>query len=235
MSRNNYLLAAFIILFSLNMVYVIFFILPNAFSPDLPGSLNSSYSNMNESISFKQVHYPGKELSPVTNETQPAQLINIVKNGDFEHPIIPECAGFITYYAGDTINEWIVENNSTDLVHSWSAASGIQSLDLNGISSGAIYQNVNVIPGKRYFLQFYYAGNYDGGGGIREFQVLWGNQILDTIQFNSSGKAGKNMEWTSYQKICYAMNTSTYLGFRDLTPTSGYGGVIDSVQLFQID
>ena len=43
------------------------------------------------------------------------------------------------------------------------------------------------------------------------------------------------MEWTSYQKICYAMNTSTYLGFRDLTPTSGYGGVIDSVQLFQID
>jgi hypothetical protein len=163
------------------------------------------------------------------------QNVDVVKNGDFEHPTVPESAGFITFRKADRINEWIIGENSVDIVHKWEAASGSQSADLNGDSSGLIYQIVIVNPDKRYLLMLNYAGNYDGGDGIKKFQILWGNETVDTIEFNCTGKSGANMGWKRYKKILSPTDSEMNLGFRDITLSKGWGVVIDSVKLLEID
>src|SRR3954463_10778368 len=92
---------------------------------------------------------------------------NLVVNGDFEQPPVTDRGiGFTTYKGGSSMPGWTVGGNSVDVVSdipdawvSWAAASGHQSVDLNGASAGSIYQALHPIAGQTYNLSFALAGN----------------------------------------------------------------------------
>jgi hypothetical protein len=134
-------------------------------------------------------------------------------NGDFETPKVTHPDGFIYLFAGDpTITGWTITGNSVDLKGSiWVAQHGAQSVDLSGITTGGIYQDVATTPGRAYRLSFWMAGNpglpNDNGPLIKSLNVSFGDFT--------------------------ATSATSRLAFDSLV-AGPYGPVIDNVNLFEV-
>ena len=67
------------------------------------------------------------------------------------------------YYAGQKMGPWLVTSGNVGLTtHYWQNAAGAQSLDLAGLTSGAVAQTITLQWTGTYTLQFKYAGNPEG-------------------------------------------------------------------------
>lgn len=157
---------------------------------------------------------------------------DIVINGDFEIPDLG-LGGLQDYSSGSTFEGWTVESGHIDLMPEWQAASGKQSVDLNGTydsASGAIYQDLATLTGKTYNLIFSMSGNPDSGPAIKEMKVWWGDTLVDTLTFDVTGRSRQDMGWVLHRYIVTAISNTTRLKFESLLITQ-YGPVIDNVQV----
>ena len=109
-------------------------------------------------------------LEQLENRLTPSA--NLLNNGDFE---MPETANGLPVHSSinpTAITSWRVSSGSVDLTNQWQAASGQQSLDLNGNfdvpadganatspANGTIYQDVAISTPGTYLLSFAMAGN----------------------------------------------------------------------------
>lgn len=185
-------------------------------------------------------------LPRYATKSTPTAFTGIVKNGDFEFPRVP-VGQFNEYYAGQTFGNWTVAAGSIDLVdqHYWQAGHGEQSLDMNGNSAGALYQDVPTRGGATYTLSFLLAANSECGDTIKALQIWWGGKLLDTLQVSTRGHDDQHMGW--HNSLAYATHSAlnlkfpyvvrasanvTRLEFVSLTP-GNCGAVIDLVSLVE--
>jgi choice-of-anchor C domain-containing protein len=167
---------------------------------------------------------------PATVQAQdlPAQAANIVVNGDFESPAV--AALFNTYAAGASVGGWSVSRHSVDLVGSeWVAAKGQQSVDLNGLAIGSLFQNLPTTPGQSYVLRFALAGNPGGPSGIKTVHVDLGG-TADTLTFDATGRSAADMGWTYHEIPITADGSVVRLAFTSLT-VGVHGPVLDDVSV----
>ncbi|HEX8524521.1 MAG TPA: choice-of-anchor C family protein [Tepidisphaeraceae bacterium] len=158
---------------------------------------------------------------------------NRVVNGDFESPGVPS-GGWSTYGAGSTFGGWTVASGSVDMIGDyWQAASGNASVDLNGAQAGAIYQDLQTLAGQRYSLSFAMAGHPVAPQTV-QMQVWWGNTLIDTISFDTTGRSTSDMGWSDHRYDgLLATGATTRLKFVSLTASS-LGPTLDDVVVSQL-
>jgi hypothetical protein len=148
---------------------------------------------------------------------------NAVCDGGFETPVVNTTVGWQEFGAGDPIGQWTVAEGSVDIQSSrwegWQSAAGSQSLDLNGSSPGAVYQDVPTTPGAAYRLSFQSAANPDCGDEQTSLEVDWNGSKLDTI------------DWQAHTYSVPATSSTGRLMLRSLGPAGPCGPVVDDVSL----
>jgi choice-of-anchor C domain-containing protein len=174
---------------------------------------------------------PVNALFAVLLAAVPVAAQNIVTNGSFETPTAPP-GSFITFGAGATFGGWTVGIGSIDLVGTyWQAADGQQSVDLNGITTGSIFQDLVTTPGSLYTLSFAMAGNMDGGPVIKSMDVFWGALSLGTFLFDTTGRSAGAMGWQIFiLPDLEATNAATRLTFRS-NDGGAFGPAVDDVRV----
>lgn len=154
-------------------------------------------------------------------------------DGDFESEAVTG-QFFNRHSAGQSFaTGWVVESGSIDLVKAWQHAKGNNSVDLNGDSRGAIYQNATTVAGQSYRLRFAMAGNPDASFGenpVKQMQVWWGDTLLDTVAFDTTGFSAVTMGWQYQEYLVVATGTVTRLRFVSLTGQQT-GATLDDVSL----
>ena len=160
--------------------------------------------------------------------------IEKIINGNFETPTV-SASSWNSYFKDQTFGGWTIEFGSIDHVASgyWQGADDGQSVDLNGtcaVGTGAIYQDLTLVPQQKYILRFALAGNPDGQPSNKNLEVLWGNTVIDTVTFDTTGHSRQAMGWTLHQYLITATDNITRLRFKSLT-SGCYGPVLDMVSL----
>lgn len=157
----------------------------------------------------------------------PAAAQNLVYNGDFElvqygDPYLGIPPGYL--------DGWYVEPDSVDVIGSyWLAASGMQSIDLNGLHPGGIWQDVTTSAGQSYRLSFAMAGNPDLAG-VKTMEVWWGGVKLDTLRFDSTGHSTTDMGW-AYHSYTVTGSGTDRLRFVSMSDYDCYGPTLDNVSV----
>jgi hypothetical protein len=156
---------------------------------------------------------------------------NLLKNGDFENPIIPSSARWATYKAGERLSDWLVNQGDVDLISQTYTALALtsQALDLNGSVPGAIQQEIATEPGKEYELSWRFKLNHLIAADARyRVQVIWnGDTIADLIRpFTKS---------STFERVFVHVRGSGHdnLSFRSLTGDTG-GFLLDDITLVKI-
>lgn len=160
-------------------------------------------------------------------------------NGDFESPVL---GNGITIVAGGEPAGfgWTVAAGSVDLVHTyWQPASGNQSLDLDGVAAGTIYQDFTFDTAGTWSIQFAMSANPDSSGD-KTMQVSFGSPsgpltTLGTYTLSSNGRTESNMQWVTMTTPSVTAQTGVLyrLEFTSLTP-GAYGPALDNIQLVPV-
>jgi choice-of-anchor C domain-containing protein len=144
-------------------------------------------------------------------------------SGSDSYPSIP--------VTGATLDgAWHVESGSVDQVGPplWVAAEGTQSIDLDGINAGALYQDVPTVAGQQYTLSFDLAGN-PGGIEPKVVQVTAGPSTQQ-FSFDATGKTFSRMGWIAQTLTFTATSASTRVLFSSQDVSSSVEGpAIDDV------
>lgn len=161
----------------------------------------------------------------------PASAAAGLGNGGFEDPAIAPNA-YRTFNQGESVGGWQVVDGSVDIIHTnlYRAASGDQSLDLNGEAPGTVQQTLNTLPLLTYKISFSLAGDPYTQREVTG-QVLAGGQVIKDFAFDTTGKTYDNMGWTTVTAEFVATSTSTPLAFRGTTPLGAHGAMIDNVRV----
>jgi choice-of-anchor C domain-containing protein len=158
---------------------------------------------------------------------------SIVVNGDFEVPVVSNYQPF--YPPG--FDAWTVDAGSVDIVHElWAAASGVQSVDLNGncCDPGSILQNLPTTTGAGYVLSFSFAGNPDPNPicltspVIKRMEVFWGETSVGVFVFDTTGHTLADPGWQAVSLPVTANASTTTLRFTSLIP-GACGPALDDV------
>lgn len=163
----------------------------------------------------------------------PALATSLITNGSFENP--GGTGIFDTIHATDStsITGWTVSAGSVDYIHTyWTAEDGSSSLDMEGLSPGTIFQNVNLVAGVEYVLTFWMSGNPDGGPWPKTLQVSVGG-ASENFDYAYNGHTLTNMMWVEHSMTFTAAVTgSTPVQFEDVTAEgTAYGAALDNVSL----
>ena len=170
---------------------------------------------------------------------------NAVSNGDFEYmtnPFVP--APWTVVYAGSAyLTNWAVTDGTIELYGAggWKAASGIQSIDMSGISAGTLIQYLRLPFGYSWTLSFAMAANPGTPPVTKAMQVTVYRAdatnapvVRKTFSWDSdpATMTTSNMGWvTQFLNFNTYTDTKDYvLEFKSLTP--GYAGIaIDDVRV----
>jgi choice-of-anchor C domain-containing protein len=163
----------------------------------------------------------------------------LIINPSFEQPVVPN-PDFQYYYAGDnSITGWTIVGNSVDILSTnWAAHEGKQTVDLSGVNTGGIYQDIGTTPGHTYHLSFWLTANTEfqgtsGGPVIKTMRLFWSGNTIATLTADPTGKVKTNPGWTQYSYDLLATTATTRLQFNSLT--SGFAGpIIDDLALADI-
>lgn len=176
-------------------------------------------------------------LTALALAAAPAAAQNLLADSGFESPVAP-ANGFFTYGAPQTFGAWTVEAGSVDLLNNYFAPNtGAQSVDLDGSSPGAIYQDFATTVGQSYAVQFFMAGNVEGGAAIKRVELFWGPSAgaltsLGVFSFDVTGRTRTNMGWALRDAgLATATSTSTRLAFRSLSAFGANGAVLDDASV----
>jgi choice-of-anchor C domain-containing protein len=158
-------------------------------------------------------------------------------NGGFENGTYPCTAGnyWCTLHEGNTdINRWEVGSGNIEWVMDayWRAHSGDKSIDLSGTIAGSIFQDIDTIANKWYFVTFWMAGNPEGTKGekVAEISVPGKSQ---QYTFDTTTTSKTSMGWVQKEFVFQATSSETRLTFTGIT-SSPFGAAIDEVDVTQV-
>jgi choice-of-anchor C domain-containing protein len=160
----------------------------------------------------------------------------VIINPGFELPVVTHQDSFQYYYAGDpSIVGWTITGDSVDVLRTprFTPHEGAQSVDLSGVSTGGIYQDIVTEPGKSYRLSFWLAGNAEFGPPVKTMKLSWAGVDVATLQFDTTGKTSNNPGWTQYSFDLNASSATSRLWFQSTTSGSA-GPFIDDLSLVEL-
>jgi choice-of-anchor C domain-containing protein len=157
-------------------------------------------------------------------------------NGSFELGVNPG-ATFVTLANGSTgITGWVVGGDSVDYIGGyWNAEDGSRSVDLSGNANGSVAQTFDTLAGQSYLVNFWLAGNPDGGPNAKlAISAADGSQQQSNIFTVTPGvNTRTNMGWAAYTYQFTAATNSTTLSFASATNTA-FGPALDNVSVSAI-
>ena len=182
---------------------------------------------------------PGTAAAAPTRQapttTRPASVAaaaaNVLSDGNFAYPSTSPNL-FLTFTAGQSIGPWQVTSGDVDLVSTgyWQATAGGQSVDLNGLTTGAIAQTFATTPGTKYTVTYSLAGNPIGPPAVKTGEALIDGQDYQDFSFDTTGKTTTNMGYSTRGFTFVATGPSTTLTFASTTAgNSAWGPVLDNV------
>ena len=156
-------------------------------------------------------------------------------NGSFELGVNPG-SSFVTLGNGSTgVTGWVVGGDSIAYIGGyWQAEDGSRSIDLSGNANGSIAQTFDTVANQTYQVNFFLAGNPDGGTGAKLaiLSANGGQQQFDTFTVTGSD-SHSNMGWTAYSYDFTATGASTTLSFASATGTA-FGPTLDNVTVVAV-
>ena len=155
---------------------------------------------------------------------------NLIANGSFEHGVA-NVGNYLTVKAGsDDIDDWTVTKGTVDIVGAlWAASDGTRSIDMDGVSFGAISQAFKTEKGKTYVVTFDFLGNGYGPPTVKRLHVSAGDKAAD-FSYDLAHRPLPNHGWVTRSFQFAAKSDMTTLSFESLDTESGYfGPVIDNV------
>ena len=154
-------------------------------------------------------------------------------NGSFEQGVDPG-ATFVTLGNGSTgITGWVVGGDSVDYIGGyWNAEDGSRSVDLSGNANGSVGQTFDTLAGHTYLVNFWLAGNPDGGPNAKlAISSADGAQQQSNIFTVTPGvNTRSDMGWAAYTYEFTAATSSTTLAFASATDTP-FGPALDNVSV----
>jgi len=151
-------------------------------------------------------------------------------NGDFETGTNPAGYFFTVDSSSDAITGWTVTSGTVQYKGGyWQAGDGNRSIDLNGISTGALAQTFDTVAGTTYTVNFMLAGNPDGGPALKTLEVGANGNAAQQYTFDVTGFSRTEMGWEDHSYIFTAAGASTTLSFASLTDGEFYGPALDGV------
>ena len=168
----------------------------------------------------------------------PRTQANLVSNGDFESPVV---VGDFGYFAPPGFDSWTVESGSVDIVRElWTAASGAQSLDLNGAccAPATIAQTLSTTAGTTYRLTFAFAGNpdpaeaCDSSPAVVRMEAFWGDTSLGVFTFDTTGHTLADPGWRTVSLATTASSNASTLRFASRV-AGACGPTIDAVSVVE--
>jgi choice-of-anchor C domain-containing protein len=163
-----------------------------------------------------------------------------INNGSFESGVAFSDP-FITLNATDStsITGWTVSAGSIDYIGSyWQPADGSRSLDMNGLSTGAISQLLTGLTvGHQYQISFDLAGNTDAGPAVKTLSVA-ASVSSNSFTFDTTGHSRPAMGWVLESFFFTATNSNELLTFASLVTAGGteqnpaaFGPALDNVSI----
>jgi choice-of-anchor C domain-containing protein len=155
---------------------------------------------------------------------------NLIVNGSFETGPAP--GSFTTLFNGSTvINGWTVGGDSIDYIGTyWNAQDGSRSIDLAGNGPGSISQTFGTTSGQTYHVEFWMAGNPDGGDTLKAIAASGGSVSGQIFTFSTIGHSRGDMGWENKFFDFIATGSTTTLTFAS-DITGPYGPAIDNVSV----
>ena len=163
------------------------------------------------------------------NSNTASVSINLLVNGSFEQP-----GGNLSVYAPNstTTPGWTVSKGDIEILGSyWPASDGFMSVDMNGNSAGALFQDViSLIPGATYRIQFDLSGNPDKQSApVKRLLVSAADQSGE-FDFDVTSTSSANMGWVGRQIDFIAASATARIQFESLSP-GNQGPALDNVSL----
>jgi choice-of-anchor C domain-containing protein len=155
-------------------------------------------------------------------------------NGSFEESVVPATEAYTNLIIGSSfITGWEVDKGEVDYVWNyWKASEGDYSIDLNGLTTGAIWQTIKTEKDSSYTVTFDLSGNPVGGDVLRVLQVSAGDKTRD-IKVMVTGNTQEDMKWKRETLTFTAFDTVTVLRFESLAGEA-YGPAIDNVSISKL-
>jgi choice-of-anchor C domain-containing protein len=150
---------------------------------------------------------------------------NLILNGSFEQ-------GTVGNNRTSGITHWTVIRDNVDVVQGyWQQIHGKRSVDLAGTyGSGAIQQTFSTIPGRRYEVSFFMAGNPVCDNPFKQMRVSAAGQS-DDFSFHTQGRSLGKMGWQKKSWSFIANAASTTLMFESVGPNRACGVALDDVSV----
>ena len=156
---------------------------------------------------------------------------NLIANGSFEHGTTP--GSYLTIkMASNDLDDWSVTKGTVDVVGTlWPASDGVRSIDLDGVSFGAISQNIKTDPGKTYVVTFDLSGNGYGPPTVKAIRLSAGSDN-SRYTFDMTKRPYHSMGWQTHTWRFVAGHKSTTITFESLDTENGYfGPILDNVHV----
>jgi choice-of-anchor C domain-containing protein len=151
-----------------------------------------------------------------------------IANGSFE---VDECA--VRFCATTSLTGWSVSGGDVEIIQSyWQAANGIKSIDLGGTTGiTTLSQNIVTTIGTDYILNFFMAGNPDGGALVKSLNVSATGGPTIGYNFDTSSTSLAAMGWLSYSYTFRAISDLTTISFTNTSGSSFFGAALDDVSI----
>lgn len=176
----------------------------------------------------------------------PALSANLIVNGGFEDPPIPD-GTFAALGGGGAIPGWEILGVDTALVSNsygesnitFQAHSGQAFMDLSGVGNSGptsgIAQDVATVIGQIYTLQFW-VGNADGSGNANYLLPSTVNLSIDgggLLSFTNSATTPALNNWRRFATTFTATGTTTNIAFLNGTDLADAQTGLDDVSLVE--
>ena len=153
-------------------------------------------------------------------------------NGSFETPVV--APPWQNFTAGHTIGCWTVGAGNVDLLHSNTAADGVQYVDLDGTNAdGEVHQSIATTAHAVYTISFKLSGNPAGAPTVKTVVVTFA-ATTKTFQFSTVGVTANALKWQTIAFDAPAIASQTTLSIKSTDPANGhnsFGAFIDAVSI----
>jgi choice-of-anchor C domain-containing protein len=153
-----------------------------------------------------------------------AQGVNVISNGSFENNVIGN-VNYVVLNAGSTaLPGWTITSGIKVLKNSYKAAqNGVQSIDLNGLGAGALYQDVPTVVGGGYTVSFYVSNSPACATVSRSATIDYGP--------SSASFSNASASWSLRSYVFNATSTTSRITLTSTSGGVGCGLAIDNLQV----
>ncbi|RKI42040.1 DUF642 domain-containing protein [Corallococcus sp. AB049A] len=152
------------------------------------------------------------------------QGINVASNGSFENNAIGNF-NYVVLNAGSTaLPGWTITSGIKVMKNTYKTPqNGVQSIDLNGLGAGSLYQDVPTVVGAGYTVSFYVSNSPACATVSRSATINYGP--------SSASFSNASASWSARSYVFNATSTTSRIQLTSTSGGVGCGLAIDNLQV----